>query len=151
MTRVRFADQPKVKLVRNVTKYKKDLWFTKEEFDSFIYQAQLQARDLTPAVLYREETTDFLGLECYLTPSTAREIMRRKRFLVNAILFTQRRQRLAGVRDPGELARISQVLSKCSATRARCIGMVHDERNAQVITIYDLALAGVSDADEARA
>lgn len=125
MTRVRFADQPKVELVRDVTKYKKSLWFTKNEFESFIYQAELEARDLTPEDLYHHETSTFLGLECYLTQSMARETMLRKRFHINAVLSMHRRQRLTGTRDPDKLARLSQALSEWSVRRARLIGVLH--------------------------
>lgn len=134
---VQFAENAEVKLVRDLIKYKKDLWFTKNEIESFTSVMALLLRDITSsgmtlgqyAVLYHEDTSVFLGLESYLTPTTAREIKLRRRVLVNAVLSEQQHQRQAGICDPGKLARISETLSEYSVSRARLIGRIHDDRD----------------------
>lgn len=133
--RVRFAENSELKLVRGLGKYKDDLWLTKKDYQDFSHQAALAISRMNSsgvasgqyALLHQEGTSAILGLESFLTPSTAREVKLRRRVLIDAILLEQRRQRIMGFTDPVELARISQSFSEYSAHRARSIGLLHTQ------------------------
>lgn len=70
-------------------------------------------------------TSAFLGLEGYLSRDSTSEIRHRRRVHREAVLFEQRRQRGAGVRDPDEMSDVAIEVSEFSRRRARIVGLLH--------------------------
>eukprot|EP00584_Thalassiosira_punctigera_P012284 CAMPEP_0172563282 /NCGR_PEP_ID=MMETSP1067-20121228/100211_1 /TAXON_ID=265564 ORGANISM="Thalassiosira punctigera, Strain Tpunct2005C2" /NCGR_SAMPLE_ID=MMETSP1067 /ASSEMBLY_ACC=CAM_ASM_000444 /LENGTH=139 /DNA_ID=CAMNT_0013353697 /DNA_START=68 /DNA_END=483 /DNA_ORIENTATION=+ len=92
---VSFADHDEVKCVENLSrKRKEDFWFSWSEivafaFDTIELLARIESSDITLAE-YAEmnmgDTSAFMGLEDYLTPTTSDRIARRRQAVLEAVL-----------------------------------------------------------------
>mmetsp|Transcript_11897 Transcript_11897/g.20662 ORF Transcript_11897/g.20662 Transcript_11897/m.20662 type:complete len:153 (-) Transcript_11897:93-551(-) len=132
---VSFDDQLEMKLIENVSiDHKDDLWFSDEEIESFEQRHRSFLRKLKSnnmnidrfaELLSGQDTSAFLGLENYLSESSLKAIVFRRKALSMAIQLEQKRQSSAGIRDSKRLAHISEVGSQPATKRARIIALLH--------------------------
>ncbi|KAL7539517.1 hypothetical protein ACHAXR_009361 [Thalassiosira sp. AJA248-18] len=139
MLQVSFATDIDTKLVENLSKYKSDLWYSRQDLKASQYQAALimkkiKARNMTMAQ-YAEmnihDTSTFLGLEKFLSETAQQEIMYQRNVHRRAVLFQHQWQVHLGIDDADALARISEATSDWSRKRARIIGLLHSEYNTE--------------------
>ena len=133
-SRVSFSDRMNVTLVEDLSlKYKTDLWFSRQEMDSFKQQASLLLKSITSngmtvaqyADVHVEDTSAFMGLEGHMTPSATCRIRERRRDVGRAVWLEQWRQNEAGIFDPDAMKQASQAITGESFPRARVIAMLH--------------------------
>eukprot|EP00970_Alexandrium_tamarense_P018839 scaffold13554_cov196-Alexandrium_tamarense.AAC.2 len=72
-----------------------------------------------------QDTSSFLGLESYLTRSSVREIMVRRRSYFEAVLSEQYRQVSEGLQDVDALSVVSETNSDWARKRSVIIGALH--------------------------
>ncbi len=131
---VSFVDQATVLFVEDLSQnYKDELWFSRREMDAFRHRIGPLIIDIltsdTTMAQYADrmihDTSSFMGLEMYLSPSSAGLIQGRRRNVRRAVLSEQRRQRRDGVLDQDEMRRVAEAITGVSAMRAHTIGMLH--------------------------
>jgi len=132
--KVSFGELSDVKFVENIAlQHRADLWFSKDEIDSFKYELahilqQVRLLGLTMAQFAEQnaqDTSAFLGLEDYLSKVTFLEIKNRRRAVIRAVLVEQDRQNRFGIVDSEAIANVSRTVSDVAERRARIIGMLH--------------------------
>ena len=132
--RVSFATHMEVNIVENIShEHKTDLWYTPSELKSFkgdaaLLIASINSSGMTMAQYAKLDVNDtcaFLGIENYLSKATTREVAKRRRAIVNAVLFEQDRQYRSNNIDVDIIAVVSKAVSGLSARRARLIAMLH--------------------------
>ena len=137
--RVSFEGSIEINFIENLShKHKDALWFSQREMNSFKSQdkrvlSTLRANKMTMmqyAELHTHETSAFMGLECYLSATTAREIRYQRQAIQRAVFFEQERQLREDIYDPEAMARVSEAVSAWARKRARIIALIHnpDER-----------------------
>ena len=139
-TRVSFVDTVEINFVENLSckQHKDDLWYSKHEMNTFKVQANhmlrtLRANKMT-MVQYAErhinDTSAFMGLEGYMSATTAREIKYQRQAIRKAVLSEQHRQLITCIYDPDAMTIVSRAASDWSCRRARIIALIHnpDER-----------------------
>ena len=106
---VTFADESEMKFVENLSNtYKDELWFSHFEMQLFRRELAwliktISSSNITMAQFAEmnvRDTSAFLGLEAYLTKSSSRGVVERRRTIADAVLAEQRRQLAFGVSDP---------------------------------------------------
>ncbi len=113
--------------------YKTELWFSGSEMRLMKREAAMLLREISShgismaeyAEMSVHDTSAFMGLETYLTESSARNIAQRRWAVWNAVLSEQRRQHMAGICDPVKMRSVSEAASGMSSTRAWIIGKLH--------------------------
>ena len=136
--RVSFTDKIEVKFIKNLSvEHKADLWFTDREVESFkfnnsaLLMRKLSSMNMTMATFAEMncgDTSAFMGLEIYLSKSTCKGVMDRRRSIRVAVLLEQSRQVAAGILDPVKMAKISETESALSQRRSQIIGLLHIDR-----------------------
>lgn len=131
---VRFSNNIEVRFIPNdAIKYKQDLWLSSEEISACrshgkIMMLSLRSRNMS-LLHYAErniqDTSSFLGLESYLTRSSVREIMVRRRSYFEAVLSEQYRQVSEGLQDVDALSVVSETNSDWARKRSVIIGALH--------------------------
>eukprot|EP01082_Thalassiosira_pseudonana_P009484 g8467.t1 g8467 contig3:170902-171390(-) len=131
---VRFSNNIEVRFIPNdAIKYKQDLWLSSEEISACrshgkIMMLSLRSRNMS-LLHYAErniqDTSSFLGLESYLTRSSVREIMVRRRSYFEAVLSEQYRQVSEGLQDVDALSVVSETNSDWARKRSVIIGSLH--------------------------
>lgn len=134
---VTFLNESTLSFVENLAhKYKQDIWFSKQEMKDFkrrtaqfLFQITSSNMSLADFAVQNIESgndsSTFMGLECYLSTETLRSISERKRTVRRAIIQEHKRQVEMGIVDPEGLSRLAESLSEISARRARIIGRLH--------------------------
>ena len=140
VSRVSFATHMEVTYIKNLSQeHNMDLWFTDSEMKSFKSNTQLIVRAITSSGItvaqYDEshvnETSAFLGLENYICQQTYKEIKRRRRAIIDAVLSEQMHQECYGFTDVDAIADVSRTVSDMSYRRARLIAMLHAEEECK--------------------
>ena len=137
--RVSFVDTIEINFVENLShKHKDDLWYCGHEMNTIKFETDrvlrtLRANKMTMvqyAQLHIQETHAFMGLEGYMSATTAREIKYQRQNIRRAVLSEQHRQLRAGIYDPDAMTIVSRAASDWSCRRARIIALIHnrDER-----------------------
>lgn len=133
--RVSFANHVEVKYAGYLLEYKESLWYSREEIKSIKCQSATLLRKITDHMTMAEyaeinsgDTSAFLGMENYLSPTTTKEIRCRRITICVMVLLEQERQSRSGVNDPERIAQVARGVSEASAVRARIIGLLHAER-----------------------
>ena len=130
-----FKQEIEVKFVKSlVTEYKDELWFSERDMKQFQVKTmlalqQIRSKQNITVAEYAEnnidDTSQFMGLERYLTNDAPVEIAMRQKRLRKAILREQDRQICHGLHDPDAMSIVSQEKSEWARKRARIIGMLH--------------------------
>ena len=132
--RVTLATHIEVKYIENLSlKYKADLWFSTQEFESIKSGMARDVRSILSSGMtvadYAEvnvhDTSAFMGLENYFFQNTRQNIRDRRGAIWKAVLSEQQRQLDVGVHDPESMAAIAEAASEKSRKRARIIGLLH--------------------------
>ena len=135
---VTFLNESTLSFVENLAhKYKQDIWFSKQEMKDFKrrtahFLLQITSSNMSLAdfavqnIQLGNDSSTFMGLECYLSTETLRNIQDQKRTVRRAIIQEHERQVEMGIYDPETLSRLAESLSQISAQRAHIIGRLHD-------------------------
>jgi len=133
--RVSFIDTTEINFVENLShKHKDDLWYCGHEMNTFKFETDrvlrtLRANKMTMvqyAELHIQETHAFMGLESYMSATTAREIKYQRQKIRRSVFIEQHRQLRTGIYDPDAMAIVSQAASDWSCKRARIIALIHN-------------------------
>ena len=134
-TNVGFKNGIEVKHVKNLAReYKNELWFSRHDMKLFRVEnmsalKQIKSRQNMTLAEYAEknidDTSQFMGLESYLTDDAPVEISMRRKRLREAILKEQECQIYYGLHDPERMSIVSQEKSEWARMRARIIGLLH--------------------------
>ena len=81
--------------------------------------------EITVENLSAKDSSDFMGLEKCLTKESLRQIIFRRRGIVDAVLREQHRQLGIGTYDASMFALVSEEWSGWSRERARILGLLH--------------------------
>lgn len=136
--RVTFVETIDVKFVEDLSfEYKPELWFTHLELRCFQHRtkqlvAAIQSSNTMTMASFAEmnveDTSAFMGLECYLTDAMPLKIASRRKAVVRAVMSEQERQRRACVYDPDEMAHVSLPVTELARKRASIIGLLHTDK-----------------------
>ena len=129
-----FSQDIEIRFIPNEVKNRHDLWFSEKEINSFKNQPKLmlgtlKANGLTLAQVAKEniESSEvFMGLDNYMTESSASEIVIRRKMMYRDLMREQKRQR-SGVYDAEMFTRVARAHSSWFMNRAFIIAKIHSD------------------------